>query len=220
MLSKQTFKFLSDLKKHNDREWFEKNKKSYEAAQAEIKDFIAEWLKAFSKKDESLSHLEPKNCLFRIYRDVRFSADKSPYKTNLGAYINKGGKNGNTAGYYLHIEPGNCFYGAGNYMPTPEQLAKIRQEIDYNFSDFNKLISGKKFKDTFGDLMQDNKLKKPPRGYDENNPAIEFLKLKGFTIWSKLKDEEVLDKNFIKQIVKLSEMSQPFIEFLNTAVEE
>lgn len=219
MITQSTFKFLSELKKNNNREWFEQNKKRYEASQAEIKIFIAEWLTNFSAKDESLAHLEPKNCLFRIYRDVRFSADKSPYKTNLGAYLNKGGKNGNTAGYYLHLQPGNCFFGAGNYAPTPEHLAKIRQEIDYNFDDFKSLLSGKKFKDTYGDLNTENKLKKPPKGYDIENPAVEYLKLKGFTIWANLKDEEVLDKNFNKQIVKLSELALPFVHFLNRAIE-
>ncbi|HUM50159.1 MAG TPA: DUF2461 domain-containing protein, partial [Chitinophagales bacterium] len=164
-------------------------------------------------------HLDPKKCIFRINRDVRFSANKAPYKNNLGAYLTKGGKNTNLAGFYLHIEPNNCFLGAGNYIPMPDQLAKIRQEIDYNFADFKKIISSKKFKDSFGELSQENKLKRPPKGYEETNEAIEYLKLKGFTVFKKLSDEEITSKDFVKIITELSTTVKPFIDFLNGAVE-
>lgn len=109
MLTNDTLKFLKELSKNNNKEWFEKNRKRYENAQTEIKIFIEEWIKNYGKKDESIARLEPKKCIFRINRDVRFSANKSPYKNNLGAYLNKGGKSSNTAGFYLHIEPDNCF---------------------------------------------------------------------------------------------------------------
>lgn len=163
MLSNDTLKFLKDLSKNNNKDWFEKNRTRYENAQTEIKAFIAGWIAAYGKKDESIAHLDPKKCIFRIHRDVRFSANKSPYKTNLGAYLTKGGKNTNLAGFYLHIEPDNCFFGAGNYMPMPDQLAKIRQEIDYNFGDFKKIVTSKKFKDHFGELSIENKLKRAPK---------------------------------------------------------
>jgi uncharacterized protein (TIGR02453 family) len=217
MLSSDTLKFLAELKKHNNKIWFEANRKRYENAQTEIKYFVEEWIKSYGKKDESIISLDPKKCIFRINRDVRFSANKDPYKNNLGAYLNKGGKGSNTAGFYLHIEPGNCFFGAGNYMPMPDELAKIRQEIDYNFSDFKKIISSKKFKDSFGDLSTENKLKRPPKGYEESNEAIEYLKLKGFTVFKKLKDEELTSKDFIKTITELSFTVKPFIDFLNAA---
>lgn len=219
MLSNDTLKFLKGLKKNNNKPWFEANKKQYENAQSEIKTFVAEWIKSFGKKDESITQLDPNKCIFRIYRDVRFSADKTPYKKNLGAYINKGGKNKNTAGYYLHIEPGNCFFGAGNYMPTPEELAKIRQEIDYNFKDFKKIIDNKKFKENFGDLTTENKLQRPPKGYDAGNIAIDYLKLKGFTVFKKLSDEELTSKDFVKTITDLSINAKPFVDFLNAAIE-
>ncbi len=219
MLTNDTLKFLKELSKNNHKDWFDSNRKRYDAAQTEIKSFIAEWIKLYGKKDESIAHLDPKKCIFRINRDIRFSADKRPYKTNLGAYLTKGGKNSNLAGFYLHIEPNNCFFGAGNYMPMPDQLAKIRQEIDYNFADFNKIISSKKFKDNFGELNAENKLVRPPKGYVENNQAIEFLKLKGFTVFKKLKDEEITSKDLTKTITELSVIVKPFIDFLNTAVE-
>lgn len=104
-------------------------------------------------------------------------------------------------------------------MPMPDQLAKIRQEIDYNFSDFNKIISAKKFKENFGELNTDNKLKRPPKGYEETNEAIEYLKLKGFTVFHKITDEELTSKDFVKTIVELSTIVKPMIDFLNGAVE-
>lgn len=219
MLTNDTLKFLKDLSKNNNKEWFEKNRKRYENAQTEIKTFIAEWIKLYSKKDESIAHLDPKKCIFRINRDIRFSANKTPYKNNLGAYLTKGGKSSNYGGFYLHIESNNCFFGAGNYQPMPEELAKIRQEIDYNFSDFKKIISNKKFKDNFDNLSQENKLKRPPKGYDENNGAIEYLKLKGFTVFKKITEEELTSKDFVKTITELSTTVKPFIDFLNNAVE-
>ena len=219
MLSNETLKFLKELKKNNNKPWFEANRKRYENAQTEIKSFVETWIKSYGKKDESIAHLDPKKCIFRINRDVRFSADKSPYKNNLGAYLTKGGKNTNLAGFYLHIEPGGCFFGAGNYMPMPDQLAKIRQEIDYNFGDFKKMVSSKKFKDSFGDLTTENKLKRAPKGYEEDNAAIEYLKLKGFTVFKKLKDEELTSKDLVKTITELSVTVKPFIDFLNNATE-
>ncbi|MFN8237201.1 MAG: DUF2461 domain-containing protein [Chitinophagales bacterium] len=219
MLSNDTLKFLKDLKKNNNKPWFEANRKRYEHAQSEIKDFITGWINTFGKKDPSIAQLDPKKCLFRIHRDVRFSTDKSPYKNNLGAYISKGGKSGSHAGYYLHIEPGNCFFGAGYYMPMPDDLQKIRQEIDYNFGDFKKIIHSKRFKETFGDLSTESKLKRAPKGYDEQNEAIEYIKLKGFTVFKKLDDDFFLSKDLVKTSTELCLLSKPFVDFLNAAID-
>lgn len=219
MLTNEILKFLDELSKNNNKEWFENNRKRYEKVQTEIKSFIATWIEEYSKIDESIAHLDPKKCTFRINRDVRFSTNKTPYKNNLGAYLAKGGKGSNYAGFYLHLEPNNCFFGAGNYQPIPEDLAKIRQEIDYNFSDFKKVLSNKKLTANFDKLSQENKLKRPPKGYDENNEAIEYLKLKGFTVFKKLKDNEITSKDFVKNITELSTSVKPFIDFLNNAIE-
>lgn len=219
MITKNTLAFLSELKENNHKEWFENNKPRYKNAQQEIKNLLSVWIEEFGKIDSSIAQNEPSKCIFRINRDVRFSKDKSPYKLNLGAYVVPGGKNSNMAGYYLHIEPNNCFFGAGNYMPTPEQLHKIRQEIDYNLNDFLKIVEQNKFKTTFGKLNDDMKLKKPPKGYDEVNEAIEFLKLKSFTVFTKIKDKDILQANFIEKLIELSTLSKPFIHFLNTAVD-
>lgn len=218
MLTNETLKFLKGLKKNNNKPWFEANRKAYDAAIAEIKSFTEAWINSYAKTDPGIATLDPKKCVFRIHRDVRFSANKSPYKNNLGAYLNVGGKHANTAGYYLHIEPGNCFFGAGNYMPSPEELARIRQEIDYNFSDFSKIIGNKKFKSTFGGMNRDNALKRAPKGYDENNPAIDYLKLKGFTVFCKLSDEALTSKDFVKTLSGLCTTAKPLVDFLNAAI--
>lgn len=218
MITKNTFDFLSELQQNNNKDWFEHNKLRYKNAQQEIKNLLSVWILEFGKLDNAIAHNEPSKCIFRINRDVRFSKDKSPYKLNLGAYITAGGKQANLAGYYLHIEPNNCFFGAGNYMPMPEQLQKIRQEIDYNYTHFLAIVNDKKFVQQFGNLNDDMKLKRAPKGYEEDNEAIEFLKLKSFTIFAKIKDEALLKPNFIKDLIEMSKLAKPFVYFLNTAV--
>ncbi|HNB47851.1 MAG TPA: DUF2461 domain-containing protein [Chitinophagales bacterium] len=219
MLTKHTLQFLEELSHNNTKSWFEQHRNRYTQAQSEIKSFIEIWLNEFGKIDESIAHLDPKKCIFRIHRDVRFSANKNPYKTNLGAYLYKGDKQANYAGYYLHIEPGNCFFAAGNYMPMPEQLAKIRQEIDYNLHDFQKILQHKQFKEIFGNISSENKLKRAPKGYDEDNKAIEFLKLKSFVVSTKLSDEEICAKSMQTSIIQLSKTVKPFVDFLNNALD-
>src|SRR4026207_2423805 len=147
MLQSSTLKFLKDLKKNNNKPWFDANRERYEEAKADFANFIQQVIDVHSKKDKTLASLKAKDCMFRINRDVRFSKDKSPYKTNFGASINKGGKKAfGSAGYYFHLEPGGSFTGGGLYGPAPEELKKTRQEIDYNFTDFKKIIHSKKFR--------------------------------------------------------------------------
>src|ERR1044071_9378309 len=139
-------KFLKDIKKNNDRVWFEKNKPRYLEAKQDFEDFVATVLKEFTKFDEGLGNLEAKKLAFRIYRDVRFSKDKSPYKTNMGAGFSPNGKLVQEPGYYIHIEPGKSFVAGGIYMPDATNLAKIRQEIDYNADKLMKVMNSKSFK--------------------------------------------------------------------------
>ncbi len=153
MLQPSTLKFLKDLKKNNNKPWFDANRKRYEESKIDFANFIQNVIDAHSKKDKSISSLKAKDCLFRINRDVRFSKDKSPYKTNFGASINKGGRKAmNSAGYYFHLEPGQLFIGGGVYQPMPPELNKLRQEVDYCFDEFKKIIGAKKFKSVYGDL--------------------------------------------------------------------
>ena len=222
MLQPSTIKFLKDLKKNNTKEWFDANRKVYEAAKKDFLDLTEAVLKDIAAKDKTLSHLEPKKCVFRINRDVRFSKDKSPYKTNMGMSISKGGKSEMSAGYYFHLEPGACFIGGGIYMPMPDEVKKIRQEIDYNWDEFKKIISAKKFVTVFGDVTKSAEfsLVRPPKGYDENNPAIDYIKLKSWIASTALQDVELADKNLSKKIVSVFEAMKPLIDFLNRGIVE
>lgn len=222
MLQPSTLKFLKDLKKNNNKAWFDKNRKVYEQAKTDFTAFIQEVIDQFSKKDPSLKGLLAKNCLFRINRDIRFSKDKSPYKTNMGAYINPGGKKSVLAGYYFHCEPGKAFAGGGMWMPLPPELNKVRQEIDYNFAAFKKITSSKKFKSVYGDLSRDAEytLTRLPKGYEADNPAGDYLKLKSFVALTNLTDTDLGSKGLVKKTVAAFEALQPLTAFLNHALSE
>ena len=167
-LHSQTLKFLANLKKNNNKPWFDKNKPQYEEIKNQLTDVASEVIKEVNKFDPSLGDVDPKKSVFRIYRDIRFSPDKTPYKTNIGFWMAKGGMKLPSAGYYVHLQPGNSFLGGGIWMPEPEQLNKIRQEIDYNFSNFKKIVEAPSFKKLFGKLDSEMKLSRPPKNYDEN----------------------------------------------------
>lgn len=208
--------FLRSLKKNNTKEWFDANRKTYESAKKEMQDFTTALIQQFSVIDPSIAHLTYKDCMFRINRDVRFSKDKSPYKTNMGIYICAGGKKSMMAGYYLHIEPGASFVGGGLYMPMPKELAKVRQEIDYNFDVFKKILASKSFKTQFGALNEgEDKLSRVPKGYEADNPAAEFLKHKSFIVMKPISDKEVMDKKLMPETIKAFQALKPLVEFLN-----
>lgn len=222
MLQTSTLQFLKQLAKNNNKEWFDANRKKYEAAKEDHIQSVQKILNEFSKADTSLSSLAAKDCLFRINRDIRFSKDKSPYKTNFGAYINANGKKSMNAGYYLHIQPGESFVGGGLYQPDAAALKKVRQEIDYNFDELKSIVGNKKFKAVYTKGIskdQDLSLSRPPKGYDENNPAIEYIKLKSFIAMAPLTDAQLTDKKFVATVVKAFEALHPVILFLNKALE-
>ena len=181
MLSDITLKFLKDLQKNNNKTWFENNRKTYQLIKEDFLVLTQQIIDGIAIFDLPVGHLKAKDCTFRINRDVRFSKNKSPYKNNVGAYFNYEGKKGNGAGYYLHIEPGKSFAAGGIWMPEPQVLSKIRQEIDYSFNQLNRITSAAAFKKTFLLGITGEALVRPPKGYDDQNPAIALLKLKSFT---------------------------------------
>jgi len=221
MLQQSTLQFITDLKQHNNREWFETNRKKYEAAKEDFATLIDGVITSFGKKDEDIAGQKAKDCVFRINRDVRFSKDKSPYKTNMGAFLCKGGRKSPLAGYYFHCEPGNSFVGGGVWFPDAALLKKVRQEIDYCFEEFSAIIKSKKFVSLYKDLSQTSeyKLSRPPKGYDIDNPAIEYLKLKSFVTLVPIDDASLTDKGIQKKIVTAFETLQPLVYFLNRVVE-
>jgi uncharacterized protein (TIGR02453 family) len=221
MLQPATITFLKKLKANNAKEWMDANRDAYLDAKADFETFTAALLQAVAKNDPSIAHLQPKDCTFRINRDVRFSKNKDPYKTNMACYITRGGKKSSFAGYYCHVEPGKAFMAGGIWMPEPIVLKKLRQEIDYNFADFQKIVKGKKFVSTFGDLERTEgvMLSRPPKGYEVDNPAIEYLKMKSFIATVPLDDNILTDKGLVKHLAGLFAQLKPFIDFLNMGVE-
>jgi uncharacterized protein (TIGR02453 family) len=218
-MNPSTLAFLKDLKKHNDREWFEANRGRYEAARQDVAALTEGFIAGISKKEPGVAELAAKDCVFRIYRDVRFSKNKAPYKTNIGAYVSPGGKKSTLAGYYIHIEPGGSFLAGGKWMPEAEELRKIRQEIDYNGEELKKILRAKKFRETFGGLDPEHKLKTTPKSYTKDHPDIELLRHTSFICWCPFEDKEVVSKDFLKNIVRKAELLVPFNRFLNVAVD-
>jgi uncharacterized protein (TIGR02453 family) len=214
-----TLMFLKQLAKNNTKEWFDVNRKTYEASKAEFEIIVKSVIDKSLLFDNKLAGLEPKKCLFRINKDVRFSKDKSPYKLNMGASINPGGKKSEIPGYYIHIEPGKCFLAGGSYMPMPDMLAAIRQEIDYNTADFKKILNAKDFKTYFKELSQDDKLKTAPKGYPKDHPELNLLQHKNFIMYHPIKDEAVLNKNFPTYAAKVFKAMLPMNEFLRACME-
>lgn len=222
MLKPATIQFLKELKKNNHKPWFDAHRKNYEAAKADFAAFIQQVIDLHGRKDPGISGLLAKDCMFRINRDTRFSKDKSPYKTNFGASINKGGKKAwNTAGHYFHLEPGQCFTGGGIYMPEPDVLKKIRQEIDYNLPAFKKILSAKKFSSVYKGLNKSPEylLSRVPKGFEADNPAAEYLKLKSYIAMVPLSNADLTSKDLVKKTVAAFEALQPLIEFINQGVE-
>lgn len=219
MIRPETMKFLKAIKRNNNKEWFHKNKESYQPARENFLEFITGVLDKLKLHDQDLSAIEPSKCLFRINRDIRFSKNKNPNKTNFGANPSKGGRKVYRAGYYFHLEPGMSFLAGGIWMPEGEDLAKIRQEIDYCFPEFKSIVSDKKFKSGFGNLDREAELTRPPKGYEADNPAIDFLKLKSFTVTAPLTDAQVTSNQLTKITLEHFKVIIPFVHFLNRAIE-
>ncbi len=215
MAREKLIPFLKKLKTNNNKDWFDKNRSDYDAAREELIELVADVIKKLSKTDPAIESTDARKTLFRINRDIRFSKDKVPYKTNMGASISDGGKKSPKAGYYLHLEPGNCFLAGGIWMPEPENLKKIRQEIDYNGKELEKIIKSKEFKTLFGDLSEEDKLTRVPKDFDPEHPLAEYLKLKSFIVVHEFDDKLVSDPKLADYCVKVFKGIYPLNKFLN-----
>jgi uncharacterized protein (TIGR02453 family) len=219
MLKKSTLGFLKKLKKNNNRDWFNTNKKLYEDARYDFEVFIFDLLQKLAEFDESVAGLDPKDCLFRIYRDVRFAKDKKPYKQNFAAAIQLNGRKSSKAGYYVHIEPGASMLGGGIYMPMPDNLLAVRKLIAANYNEYEKIINAKDFKKVFGEVWGgDDRLKTVPKGFEKDHPAAEHLKNKSFIAFKMLGDADVPAKNFMANSIKVFKVMKPFNDFINRAL--
>jgi uncharacterized protein (TIGR02453 family) len=211
-------KFLRDISKNNNREWFEKNKDRYLEVKELFNDFLENLHHETLKFDENLAGLNPRKLAFRIYRDVRFSKDKRPYKVNMGAGFSPGGKMIQEPGYYIHIEPGKSFVAGGMYMPDSANLAKVRQEIDYNSKALNKILNNTKFKSLYDGLDDFDKVKTAPKGYAKDHPQIELLKHKSFIVSHYFTDTQVKDKKFVKMVADACKTLKPLNDYLKEAI--
>lgn len=223
MLHPKTIQFLTKLKKNNSREWFNEHRNEYDAAKENFIELVNQILSQAGQFDQDISVLTYKDCIFRINRDVRFSKNKDPYKTNMAAYFVRGGKKSWLAGYYFHCEPGGkSFIGGGLYGGEPDQIKKVRQEIDYNWTEFKSILENKAFKKTFSDLSREEgmSLVREPKGYEKDNPAIDYIKLKNFIVSVPVTDEELTDQKLVKKIITVFTTMQPLLQFLNRAMED
>ncbi len=221
IISKNTLTFLADLKADNNRDWFMENKPRYEEAKKEFEHFIDALILEIAKFDPSIAHHRAKDCIFRIYRDVRFSKDKSPYKTHFGAYVTGAAKRSeihSKAGYYIHIEPGASMLGGGAYLPEGTWLKAIRQEIAFNGNEFRTILIHPDFKKYFGS-MEGEQLKKAPKEYGADHPEIESLKYKSFLATNKCTDSKVTAGDFLWYASEVFRALHPFDQFLNRAMD-
>ncbi len=220
MLHKSTLTFLSNLKKNNTREWFAEHKHEYDAAKENVTELVAEVLKQLSKNEPAYKEINPSKLIMRIYRDVRFSKNKDPYKLNFGIPISTKGRGVDAPGFYLHIQPNESFIGGGYWMPEAEKLKMIRQEIDYNGDALKKILNAKSFTKYYDGLSEEDKLKTAPKDYPKDHQDIELLKLKSFTAFHAISDAELQDKSIAKKIANAIEAMQPLIGWLDDAVQK
>jgi len=215
-INKSTLDFLATLSRNNNKEWFDQHRSDYAAAKANFELFVQELITEISEFDPILKGLEAKNVIFRINRDIRFSKDKSPYKTNMGAFIVRGGKqNGNKfAGYYFHIEPGQCMLAGGAYVPPAEWLNAIRENINDYPEKFLKIINDPSFRKKFGQI-EGEKLKKAPKGFDPDSSHVELLKYKSYLAVKQTTDKQVLSQDYFAFTTDTFKAMKPLNDFLN-----
>ena len=215
-IQRSTLDFLAGLKRHNEREWFIKNRKRYDDARVNFESFVQDVINKIAEFDPIIRGIEVKSCTYRINRDIRFSNDKSIYKTHLGAFIVRGGKkNGDKfAGYYFHVEPGNSMIAGGAYMPPTPWLSEIREKIDEQGDKFVTILRNKDFIKYFGEI-EGEKLKTAPKGYPKDHPFIELLKLKSFLAASLISDAEATGKECFNYIISACRAMKPLNDFLN-----
>lgn len=215
----EVLNFLSELRVNNNKEWFDANRDRYEQSRKKVLFLTELVIHEINSFDNEIGNLNPKDCVFRIFRDVRFSNDKTPYKINMGSFIAKGGRKSIGAGYYFHIEPGGSFVGGGSYCPPADALKALRTEIFDHPEEFKQLIYSDSFQKMYPE-MYDDKLKTAPKGFPGDFPEINLLKYKSFAFTSRIPDLVVAGGDFAGKIVDAFKELAPVNRFLNTAIEK
>lgn len=216
---KKTFEFIKKLSANNNREWFNAHKDEYLEVKGEVEAFTSKLIAALSEIDPEVAMLKPSDCLYRIYRDTRFSPDKTPYKTHIGIYVSAKGKKSEWCGYYVHLEPGNCLVCGGAWCPPAPLLKVYRKEIYDNIEEYLEIIRNPEFVKAFGEPGEDF-LKTAPKGFPKDWEYIDLLKPKTFTVYAPLPDGAFEKSNIIGKVVSLFKTMKPFLDFLNYTFEE
>jgi uncharacterized protein (TIGR02453 family) len=219
MILQTTLNFLSELKHNNNRDWFNIHRPEYEAARENYGIVVNQLIAGIKEFDPSIGTLEAKDCWFRINRDIRFSPNKEPYKTNMGAYIARGGRKSPFAGYYFHLEPGESFISGGIYMAPPENMKRIRSEINAYSNEFLKIVSSNEFTSAFSHFDSES-LKRVPQGFSADSPVVDYLKMKHITPYKKINDVDLVSKNLLSSSLSTFKALHPLVQFLNRAIEE
>lgn len=214
-IDNQVFEFLQELEKNNDRNWFSAHKDEYQQARQNVEVFVDALIDKIVLFDNSVVGNSGKKCIFRIYRDVRFSLDKSPYKTHFGAFVTPGGKNVNMAGYYVHIQNNNSCLAAGLWCPESNSLKKIRQEIYYAPEDLLNILQEKSFKKEWKNLSSEGMLKRPPKNYPADFEYIELLKYKSFCADKALTNQIVCSTDFLSLCEKAFCSAKDLVKYMN-----
>lgn len=216
---KDIFNFLRKLAVNNNREWFKQNKSDYDSIRVVFEFMIQQLIDELQKYDSSIVGIKAKDCIFRIYRDIRFSYDKTPYKPYFSAWISHNGRKGEYPGYYIHIEPGNSFLAAGIWNPDPKLLKMVRKDIYENYDEFHKIISDKDFISTFTDVEGDS-LIKLPKGFDSDFEGAKYIKLKEFVVSYKTDDNFFNSEDWINETVRIYSKALKLNKFLYAIVQE
>lgn len=217
----QVLEFIGELVQNNNREWFAENKDRYDTSRRYFEMISTELIREIVKFDPDLAHVEAKDCIFRIYRDTRFSHDKTPYKNHFGVFIAaNGGRKSVRGGYYLHLEPGKSFVATGVWCPPPPLLKALRQCVYDNFDELNQIISEPEFTKWFRGFYDEDKLKTVPRGFPADFPGAELVKLKHYMVEYTLPGEILNSSSFVKEVAGIFKAAYPLNKFLNYTVDE
>jgi uncharacterized protein (TIGR02453 family) len=211
---KSTLEFLKALKRNNNRTWFQDHRTDFDEANRAFEDFVGALIDEL-RPTEGFRGLTPKECIFRIYRDIRFSKDKTPYKTHMGAYIAEGGRKGMGIGYYIHVSPGDSILAGGMHEPDPKRLDKFRKAIARDAAPFKKIIGARPFRDYFGEV-EGERLETAPRGYPQDHPEIDLLRMKQITVSRQIPDRDLLAPDIVRQTIKGFMLMKPFLVYLDS----
>jgi len=222
MHTRDLVQFLSELAENNNRAWFVMNKPRYDILRAEFLELVTGVIGQIAKFDPAVAGCNPKKALFRINRDMRFSRDKSPYKTTFSAAITASGlkkpSQGGGPAYYFHVDAdGVLLVAGGEYMPPPDRLRAIRQHVVNDADGFSKLLKNRKLKEAYGDRQQEGKLARPPKGFDADAPHVEYLKLKSFIVWKETSIKKRVPPDLDKELVPAFKDAYPLVAWLRQA---